>query len=536
MESDRIKMACEKNDRFTLTISDVQESDYAEYVVKAVNVVGEATATTELMLTSEPPTLGEKLDSTTKVGEGEPLKLSVKVGGSPMPEIKWYKDEQLIVPDEHIHLTVLPDGTAQLEIASADPKDSGVYKMVAANASGQVATQTSADVKKKPKRATVDEPLPAAHTVVQGQPLKLAAKISGHPKPEVKWLKDGRPIRAGNRIILSSLPDGTVSLEIESTKPEDAGKYSLSVSNDLGESTSDSAVEIEPPPSSPLFISPLLPVKATEGFPARMEAKVKGFPLPDLVWMKDGKKFKGQAKKPDPDGSIHLNIACASPSDAGEYTIIAKNSEGEAKTTGKLDVRPKKGDGPETAPAVLTGPCDISVDEGAPIRLTATVSGNPIPDVEWSKNGEPIPADRGTITFDGDKVALEMEKAHKSDDGEYQLTLTNPLGTETAKAKVSVRKIYSAPVFTQKFSDLQQLPTYDAKFMAKVTGLPKPTISWTFNGKEIAESDKYKMKYDGDICALFIRDCTPERVGRYACVATNSEGIIILIILHSSGI
>lgn len=527
IESDRIKMESKKEDgQFTLTVTDVQESDYAEYVVKAVNVVGEASAPAELMLTSEPPTLGGKLATTTKVEEGEPLQLSVKVDGSPMPDIKWYKDDQEIIPDDHIHLSVLPDGTAQLEIASAEPKDSGVYKLVAANPSGQVATQTNADVKKKPKKATVDQALPSTLTAVQGEPLKLTAKISGHPTPDVKWLKDGRPIRNGGRVNISELPDGTVSLEIDAAKPEDAGNYSLVVSNDLGENSSDAAVEVQPPPSSPVFISPLTPVKGTEGYPMRLEAKVKGFPLPDLVWMKDGKKVKGAPKKPQPDGSICLNIASASPSDAGEYSIVAKNSEGDAKTAGKVDVRSKMSDGPETAPTIVTGPHDVSVEEGAPIRLTATIAGNPIPDIEWSKNGEPLSLEDGrtVLTMDGDKVVLEMDKVKKSDEGEYQLTLTNPAGTESGKARVNVRKIYSAPVFTQRFSDQQQLPGYDAKLMAKVSGLPKPTIKWTFNDQPISESEKYKFKHDGDICALFIRDCTPERAGRYACIASNSEG------------
>ena len=108
--------------------------------------------------------------------------------------------------------------------------------------------------------------------------------------------------------------------------------------------------------------------------------------------------------------------------------------------------------------------------------------------------------------------------------GEYQVTLANDNGIQSAKANVSVRKIYQPPTFTQKFSDLQQLPTYDAKFMARVAGVPKPSVAWTFNGQDLSESTKYRIKRDGDVCAIFIRDCNAASAGRYACIATNSEG------------
>ena len=109
------------------------------------------------------------------------------------------------------------------------------------------------------------------------------------------------------------------------------------------------------------------------------------------------------------------------------------------------------------------------------------------------------------------------------------MTLVNDAGVQSAKAKAAVRKIYQPPSFTQKFSDVQQLPTYDAKLLGRVTGVPKPTVAWTFNGQPLQDSDKYKIKRDGDICALFIRDCNADRAGRYACIATNSEGLIIII-------
>lgn len=55
-------------------------------------------------------------------------------------------------------------------------------------------------------------------------------------------------------------------------------------------------------------------------------------------------------------------------------------------------------------------------------------------------------------------------------------------------------------------------------------GVPKPDISWYFNGKLVRETDKYHIKRDGDACCLYIKDCTANDSGVIKCVAKNKEG------------
>ena len=43
------------------------------------------------------------------------------------------------------------------------------------------------------------------------------------------------------------------------------------------------------------------------------------------------------------------------------------------------------------------------------LLLTADVTGNPLPDVSWTKDGAPLPSDERIFTgFDGDKVRAVM--------------------------------------------------------------------------------------------------------------------------------
>jgi len=207
--------------------------------------------------------------------------------------------------------------------------------------------------------------------------------------------------------------------------------------------------------------------------------------------------------------------------------VIAGNTEGTASCKATLDVAGKtKGDAPEEKPAFTCSMRDVSVEEGQPLTLDVSFVGNPIPDVSWTKDGAPVePSERVMTSCDGKKVSLRINPCRFKDAGVYACRLSNLLGEDTANANTIVRKVYQSPTFTQKFTDLQQLPTHDAKFPARVTGIPQPVVTWYLNDKPISrDGDKYKIKRDGDACCLYVKDCTYEDAGRYRCLAVNKEG------------
>lgn len=80
---------------------------------------------------------------------------------------------------------------------------------------------------------------------VEGEPLKLEAQVEAFPAPEMKWTKDGHPLRPSAHVVLSSTPSGLVTLAIEKAKPEDAGVYELIVSNRMGDATSAAKVIVK---------------------------------------------------------------------------------------------------------------------------------------------------------------------------------------------------------------------------------------------------------------------------------------------------
>lgn len=83
------------------------------------------------------------------------------------------------------------------------------------------------------------------------------------------------------------------------------------------------------------------------------------------------------------------------------------------------------------------------------------------------------------MTVDGDKILLETEKAHKktTDDDEYEFAVSNKQVKASATFKEVMdghqEKIDSPPSFAQRFTDLEQWPGNDGKFMVKISSLPQ---------------------------------------------------------------
>ncbi|XP_011062355.1 PREDICTED: muscle M-line assembly protein unc-89 isoform X5 [Acromyrmex echinatior] len=513
-----------------LFIKTFSAKDVGTITCKASNVAGSVQTNCDLSMTLTAPSFGKALPRSAEVDEGEPLELKAKIDGSPIPNVAWFKDGEKITPDDHVKISTLPDGTTKLTIDVVKPTDCGAYKLVVANPSGENSTLCAVAVTPERRRPSFTKPLEDTKAVV-GQPLKLEAQILAFPNPQVQWFKDGIPLRHTKEMYFTNEPNGLIGLKMDYVRPEDAGTYSVIVSNALGEITGTAKVEVEEREKRPEFVASLQPQTVVEGFPVKMEVKTIGKPTPELQWLRNDEEIIPDNKHvkivSQPDGSQALILDKATPEDVGVYQVVAGNTEGTASCKAKLDVAGKvRPDTPEEKPAFTSPMRDVSVEEGQPLTLDVSFVGNPIPNVNWTKDGEPIePSERVTMNCNGKKVGLQIDPCKPKDAGVYGCRLSNPLGEDAINANAIVRKVYQSPTFTQKFTDLQQLPTFDAKFLARITGIPQPEVTWYFNDKPILkDNDKYKIKRDGDACCLYVKDCAYDDSGRYRCKAVNKGG------------
>ena len=89
---------------------------------------------------------------------------------------------------------------------------------------------------------------------------------------------------------------------------------------------------------------PLENLKAGEGQPTQLEARVSGIPEPQVVWLKDDHPIKpGERIHAEKDGDLHsLKISEVDIEDEGVYICQAKNTAGTATSMADLNVECKK--------------------------------------------------------------------------------------------------------------------------------------------------------------------------------------------------
>lgn len=105
-----------------------------------------------------------------------------------------------------------------------------------------------------------------------------------------------------------------------------------------------------------------------------------------------------------------------------------------------------------------------------------------------------------------------------------QKTKTLELKPESKRYSSTLEKKKEKPVFLSQFSPASVCVGETAKLTVRVSGVPKPVIQWSHNGKVITSSSVYKMVEEKEDYTLVITKVTSEYEGEYSCTATNRFG------------
>lgn len=81
--------------------------------------------------------------------------------------------------------------------------------------------------------------------ITEGEDIKLTAKVSGNPVPDVIWQKGGKPIREGRRIKIDKSKNGVHSLRIPRAQADDGGEYTCIARNKAGEASCSAKLTVE---------------------------------------------------------------------------------------------------------------------------------------------------------------------------------------------------------------------------------------------------------------------------------------------------
>lgn len=105
-----------------------------------------------------------------------------------------------------------PDGHIRLFIENVKPSDSGAYKVMISNPSGDCAMVCAVAVKPEPRAPTFLKPI-TDKAVAVGEALNLEGQILAFPAPEIQWFKDGIQLRPSETVNFVLQPDGVIGIK-----------------------------------------------------------------------------------------------------------------------------------------------------------------------------------------------------------------------------------------------------------------------------------------------------------------------------------
>ncbi|XP_071350588.1 neural cell adhesion molecule L1-like protein isoform X4 [Trachinotus anak] len=264
--------------------------------------------------------------SETKLVKGEDLKLECIAEGYPTPQVEWVKIGH--------HLPVkakLENHGKLLIVPTVEQEDSGKYMCKAKNTLGEVVHYFTVTVEEPPE--WVFEP--ESQLSMIGSEVLIKCSASGTPQPTITWRVNGIPLQdvpAANRRTF----DNTIVLH--NAKVSDSAVYQCEASNRHGTLLSNANIMI-------MNLPPMILTKegedysAVEGRGVMMHCKVFSSPPSTITWSKDDSSDPVEGPRFTVHDNGSLEIYSVEKDDMGQYTCLAKNTEGTSAIDTMLYVK-----------------------------------------------------------------------------------------------------------------------------------------------------------------------------------------------------
>ncbi|KAM6962600.1 hemicentin-1 [Aplochiton taeniatus] len=493
-----------------LKIDGVQVQDSGRYTCEATNIAGKTEKNYNLNVWVSPSIRGSAEVSPLTVMEGSLITLVCESSGIPPPSLSWKKDGVELKMDSRVRVL---SGGRQLQISMAGRGDSAPYTCTASNTAGTTSKEYSLQVYVRPSIRR-SEGASSDVTVTKGGDVTLQCEADGVPRPAVTWLKDGRPIAGprGARV----LSEGRL-LQIKDATVSDTGRYTCVAVNVAGQADSKHDVNVHVSPS--IVGQTQLPenVSVVVKNPVALTCEASGIPLPAIAWLKDGQPIKASSSIRVLSGGRSLRLMHAAVEDAGRYTCMVSNSAGEERKNFDLDV---------LVPPSIVGEGtvkDTKVKEKHNITLTCEATGNPVPDIRWLKDSQPLVSDRRHQVQSHGRF-LHISHTQVADTGRYSCLASNSAGDRSRhyNLNVLVSPTIAGSGPAGSVEEVTVTLSSPTSLVCEVQSYPPALITWLKDGTPFESSRNIRVLPGGR--TLQILNAKEEDAGRYTCVATNEAG------------
>lgn len=478
-----------RGDRCSLFIQEAYPEDSGIYSCKAINLAGEASSSCKLTIESHnesdpsrrsaataPKILDgfaprfEKLLCDVLANEGETIELECIVIGEPKPAIKWFLSNNEIAESDHIQCNYsAADGKAKLILNKITNDDKGVFTVQAANVHGDakcfshlIVKSINAAADLADKKAETEE----SHHFLAfkekfldksaciGSSVKFECIVVGKPMPKIRWLFNDKPVQGKN--FLTSISGDRQVLTIPEINYETIGKISCTAENEFHKETCSaylSALDVSAalaPPSlqhTELYTeeydtsSSNVTIKKQSAIStqtSQMTTYHNGPPQPPMI----------QAITTGPSEVQSENLVNLG---SNEMTELKKSTISQSKFVQSTESLFPKSIKKEAAPRFVSPFNGKIIEQGSSIVLEAIIDGYPTPDVQLTKNGEPLIENSNLkIAHKNNRITIALENASNADAGRYSCSITNLFGNALSTADIVVKS--KSRMFTQKMN------------------------------------------------------------------------------------
>nr|XP_049692671.1 titin homolog isoform X12 [Helicoverpa armigera] len=569
---------------YTLALSDVTEKESGLYTCRAWSTHGNVDM--NAAITVVPPTEHEgkpaiiagRPDKDILISVGEDVNISFRVQGEPKPKVVFMKGIRDITTSQRV-CKMTSDDYVKFTLKRSVVSDAGTYCILARNAYGCDRAFVTVVVRQRASSENLisDWTYPlddSALSISERKYKSVPDRIPGEPSVvdggnnwvSLAWPKadprDTAPVLAYKiESWLLGKEGGARWVELGITPLNSFDAFNLKQGEEYhfrvtprnrygwGESVQTSTpFGVGLAGDRPEFVE-ILPgqLKVLAGETANLSCSVKGKPVPEIVWMKNGHEIEEESRMTTlyngQDCSLTIKDICIE--DEARYSCEASNVHGRASTYARLAVvtdrlvweadaklkRERSQDAEGDYPPQFTMRLrDRRVQATYPVRLTCQVVGNPPPTLNWFKDGEHLVLDsRRSVYQDEHFHTLEIAPTTLEDGGVYEAMARNSSGAVSCRCSLVVDKgirAYVAPEFCCGLEPLYRLREGDElRISAVVEAYPSVGVTWYRDGVRLRPSRRAIMTLDRDgQIELALAFVTCRDAGVYTCTASNEVG------------
>jgi hypothetical protein len=395
-----------------------------------VNDIGTSVPSNESKVTiakpihKEKPLFTEQLKDIT-IGLNKQVAMSCVVSGTPIPEITWFKNDQVFANK----FVTYENRTAKFLIETTTENSAGTYRCQAVNEVGECSTSCNVIIEEKPV-ITIDDKLITQNLRVSSQ-YEVIANISGFPTPKISWFKDNMKVESNDNYSIETV-ETTSKFIIRSIERHHSGKISIKAKNSAGVSSVELTLNVIDKPSKPE--GPLLLREVSE------EAVVLEWKAPGDDGGLDIQQYSIEKMEPNQKAWIKIadvdkNIESYCIQNLVEnaqylFRVIAKNPMGSSEPLESEPVTVKR---VCERPSPPRGPIEISGMTDSSFTLTWKPSekdgGSRILEyiVEMRESNKKVWKTLSITTYD--QTSIFVQKLVKDQGYHFRISARNKIGT-----------------------------------------------------------------------------------------------------------